>query len=78
MRTVKHRVQCKEANLRYSIAAFLGPEETVEAPPELVDDAHPRLYAPFTFEDYRNLRFSTKLLDGEALNFLLIDPSKNG
>lgn len=63
LRTVKHRVQCKEGNLRYSIAAFLGPNEIVEAPAELVDDAHPRLYAPFTFEDYRNLRFSTKLQD---------------
>lgn len=73
MRSVKHRVQCKEGRLRYSIAAFLGPNETVEAPPELVDDAHPRLYVPFTFEEYRNLRFSTKLQDGEALNLLLID-----
>ncbi|KAL8125332.1 2-oxoglutarate-dependent dioxygenase DAO-like isoform X1 [Apium graveolens] len=75
LRTVKHRVQCKEGSSRYSIAAFLGPSnQIVEAPPELVDDAHPRLYAPFTFEDYRNLRFSTKLNDGEALNLLLIDP----
>ncbi|WOG87734.1 hypothetical protein DCAR_0206965 [Daucus carota subsp. sativus] len=75
LRTVKHRVQCKEANLRYSIAAFLlGPKEAVEAPAELVDAAHPRLYAPFTFEDYRKLRLSTKLQAGEALDLLLIKP----
>ncbi|KAL8125331.1 2-oxoglutarate-dependent dioxygenase DAO-like [Apium graveolens] len=74
LRTVKHRVQCKEANLRYSIAAFLlGPKETVEAPAELVDAAHRRLYAPFTFQDYRKLRLSTKLQAGEALDLLLID-----
>lgn len=74
LRTVKHRVQCKEASLRYSIAAFLlGPMETVEAPAELVDAEHPRLYAPFTFEDYRKLRLSTKLQAGEALDLLLID-----
>lgn len=66
---VKHRVQCKEATIRVSIAAFLlGPkEETVEAPLELVDSEHPRLYVPFTYEDYRKLRISTKLQAGEAL-----------
>ncbi|KAK2967151.1 hypothetical protein RJ640_026542 [Escallonia rubra] len=66
---VKHRVQCKEATTRLSIASFLlGPKEaTVEPPPELVDSEHPQLYVPFTYEDYRKLRFSTKLQAGEAL-----------
>ncbi|KAM1479446.1 hypothetical protein ACFX2I_026727 [Malus domestica] len=42
---VKHRVQCKEANTRVSIATFLaGPkEEAVESPPEFVNSDHPRL-----------------------------------
>ncbi|XAR68211.1 Gibberellin 3-beta-dioxygenase [Bertholletia excelsa] len=70
--TVKHRVQCKDAVLRVSIALFmLGPKEApVEAPSELVDDEHPRLYAPITFEDYRKLRLSTGLRAGEALALL--------
>lgn len=65
---MQHRVQCKEATVRISIASFLlaGGEE-VEAPPELVDSEHPRLYVPFTYEDYRKLRLATKLQAGEAL-----------
>lgn len=66
---VKHRVQCKEAATRISIAVFLlGPKEkTVEAPPELVDADHPQMYLPFTYEDYRKLRVSDGLHAGEAL-----------
>lgn len=69
---VKHRVQCNEATIRISIATFfLGPKEGfVEAPPELVDSEHPRLYVPFTYEDYRKLRISTKMQAGEALELL--------
>lgn len=69
---MKHRVQCKEAAIRVSIALFvLGPKvETVEAPTELVDSEHPRLYVPFTFEDYRKLRLSTGMRAGEALSLL--------
>ncbi|XVF20924.1 hypothetical protein REPUB_Repub12eG0045800 [Reevesia pubescens] len=66
---VKHRVQCKKAATRVSIATFLlGPKEAaVEPPPELVDSEHPRLYVPFTYEEYRKLRLTTKLQAGEAL-----------
>ncbi|KAL3723577.1 hypothetical protein ACJRO7_035711 [Eucalyptus globulus] len=66
---VRHRVQCKEATTRVSIATFLlGPkEEVVEAPQKFVDSENPRLFAPITYEDYRKLRFSTKLQAGEAL-----------
>ncbi|XP_011038125.1 PREDICTED: 2-oxoglutarate-dependent dioxygenase DAO-like [Populus euphratica] len=70
-RNVQHRVQCKEATIRISIASFLlsllASNEEVEAPPELVDSEHPRLYVPFTYEDYRKLRLTTKLQAGEAL-----------
>ncbi|KAE8008958.1 hypothetical protein FH972_005416 [Carpinus fangiana] len=66
---VKHRVQCKEATIRVSIASFvLGPKEAaVEAPPQLLDSQHPRLYAPFTYDDYRKLYISPKFKAGEAL-----------
>ncbi|XP_031269304.1 2-oxoglutarate-dependent dioxygenase DAO-like isoform X2 [Pistacia vera] len=67
-----HRVQCKEARIRVSIAIFLlGPVEgAVEAPTELVDSEHPRLYLPIIYEDYRKLRASKKLQAGEALALL--------
>ncbi|KAM7523925.1 hypothetical protein LguiA_013827 [Lonicera macranthoides] len=73
---VKHRVQCREATIRVSIATFLlGPkEEEVEPPLELVDSEHPRLYVPFTYEDYRKLRVSTKLHAGEALALVRTKP----
>ena len=69
---VKHRVQCKEATIRVSIAMFvLAPKEAeVEAPPELVDSDHPRLYVPLNYEDYRKLRLSTGMRAGEALDLL--------
>ncbi|RVW78886.1 2-oxoglutarate-dependent dioxygenase DAO [Vitis vinifera] len=72
---VKHRVQCKEAAVRLSIASFLlGPKDAaVEAPPELVDSEHPRLFVPVTYEDYRKLRLSTKLQAGEALALVRVD-----
>ncbi|KAJ9541006.1 hypothetical protein OSB04_027512 [Centaurea solstitialis] len=73
---VIHRVQCKEGTMRLSIASgLLGPREAIEPPTELVDDDHPRVYVPTTYEDYRNLRFSTGLQAGEALALLLKPPS---
>ncbi|KAA8527945.1 hypothetical protein F0562_035186 [Nyssa sinensis] len=69
---VKHRVQCNEGTTRMSIALFvLGPKEAkVEAPPQLVDSAHPRLFVPFSFEDYRMLRISNRSPTGGALELL--------
>lgn len=67
-----HRVQCKEATKRFSIATFMiAPRNrNVEAPAELVDHDHPRLYQPFIYEDYRKLRISNKMHKGEALELL--------
>ncbi|KAL3508839.1 hypothetical protein ACH5RR_028240 [Cinchona calisaya] len=66
---VKHRVQCYQPEVRISIALFvLGPrDKRVEAPAELEDSEHPRLYIPFDFEEYRKLRVSTKSPTGGAL-----------
>nr|XP_043634909.1 2-oxoglutarate-dependent dioxygenase DAO-like [Erigeron canadensis] len=76
-RTVKHRVQCKEARVRVSIASFLlGPRETLEPLPELVDNDHPCVYVPTTFEEYRKLRMSTNLHAGEALELLYTSNSE--
>lgn len=69
---VKHRVQCKEATTRLSIATFMlaSRKGNVEAPAELVDHDHKRLYQPFIYEDYRKLRVSKKMHTGEALELL--------
>ena len=70
---MKHRVECKEASVRISIASFLlGPKEgDIEAPKELVDPHHhPRLFLPFSYEHYRKLRTSQKMHAGEALALL--------
>ncbi|CAL5188302.1 unnamed protein product [Lathyrus oleraceus] len=69
---VKHRVQCKEATTRFSIATFmLGPRKgNVEAPIEVVDHDRPRLYQPFVYEDYRKLKASNDMHVGEALELL--------
>ncbi|KAG7654237.1 Non-hem dioxygenase N-terminal domain [Arabidopsis suecica] len=69
---VKHRVQCKEATMRYSIASFLlGPMDTdLEPPSEFVDAEHPRLYKSISHEGIRNIRMTKKLHDGEALKLI--------
>ncbi|CAH2066688.1 unnamed protein product [Thlaspi arvense] len=69
---VKHRVICKEAKTRISIASFLlGPMETdVEVPSKFVDAQHPRLYKPISYGGLRKLRDATKLRDGEALKLI--------
>ncbi|KAJ7953269.1 2-oxoglutarate-dependent dioxygenase [Quillaja saponaria] len=65
---MKHRVVCKEASIRVSIAMFvLGPNEgSIEAPTELVDNEHPQLYIPFTYQDYFNNRLSKDLRNDPA------------
>ncbi|CAN8308029.1 unnamed protein product [Cochlearia groenlandica] len=69
---LKHRVQCKEATKRFSIASFLlGPMDTeLEPPSEFVDDEHPRLYKPISYNGIRNLRINMSLFDGEALKLI--------
>lgn len=64
---VKHRVQCKEAMTRISIASFLlGPMDTdIEVPSEFVDAEHPRLYKPISYKGLRKLRIAMKLHDGD-------------
>ncbi|KAI3497194.1 hypothetical protein L1887_39627 [Cichorium endivia] len=67
--SVKHRVWSFEPKTRYSIVLFvLGPnDKKVEAPPELVDSEHPRLYVPIDFKEYRHVRTSHRLHTGGAL-----------
>ncbi|KAK1431066.1 hypothetical protein QVD17_14282 [Tagetes erecta] len=67
---VNHRVRCLEPNIRTSIALFiLGPtDKKVEAPSELVDSDHPRLYAPIDVKGYRHTRYSARMRTGDALD----------
>ncbi|KAJ4771895.1 2-oxoglutarate (2OG) and Fe(II)-dependent oxygenase superfamily protein [Rhynchospora pubera] len=71
---VKHRVICKAAIPRFSVALFLlaPKDDKVESPPALIDSDHPRMYQTFTYDDYRKLCFSTELHGGEALSLLLM------
>ncbi|KAK4377928.1 hypothetical protein RND71_004224 [Anisodus tanguticus] len=67
---VRHKVQCNEPRVRYSITFFvLGPRNgKVETPSKLVDSQHPPLYVPFHFEEYCALRTSTKSIQGGVLD----------
>ncbi|KAJ1689047.1 hypothetical protein LUZ63_013202 [Rhynchospora breviuscula] len=74
LHNVKHRVRCKDAIERFSIALFLlaPKDDKVEAPTALVNSDRPRMYQTFFYNDYRKLRFSTGLYAGEALSQLLM------
>ncbi|KAF3339931.1 gibberellin 20 oxidase 2 [Carex littledalei] len=74
LHNVKHRVQCKAATPRFSIALFLlaPKDDKVEAPTAFIDSDHLRLYQTFKHGDYRKLCLSTGLRAGEALSQLLI------
>lgn len=74
LHNVKHRVQCKEASERISIALFLlaPKDDKVEPPSVFVDTVHPRIYKDFNYDDYRKLRLSTGYRAGEALSLLSI------
>ncbi|KFK38898.1 hypothetical protein AALP_AA3G175300 [Arabis alpina] len=49
-----HRVVITGEKDRYVAGLFLRPKEglIINAPEEIVDDEHPRLYKPFDYEDY--------------------------
>ncbi|KAI3708225.1 hypothetical protein L2E82_37390 [Cichorium intybus] len=66
---VKHRVCSLEPKTRYSIVlSVLGPKGKVEVPPGLLDSKHPRLYIPFDLKEYMDVRYSTKLHTGGAVD----------
>lgn len=73
MSSVKHQVQCIERKVRVSIGTFMGTptDVAIQAPEELVDLQNPRLYVPFTSEEYRKLRRDKKIYTDEALSLLL-------
>ncbi|KAH9329546.1 hypothetical protein KI387_001654 [Taxus chinensis] len=50
-----HRVVMSNKSPRVSLPYFFffRDDAVVEAPPEFVDDEHPRLYAPFRYGDYK-------------------------
>lgn len=71
--SVKHGVHGKEVSVRVSIGSFMGGplgDSTVEAPNELVDELHPRLYVPVRYGEYMTLRTTNKMHSGEALSLL--------
>ncbi|XP_031093175.1 2-oxoglutarate-dependent dioxygenase DAO-like [Ipomoea triloba] len=72
---VRHRVMCKEAAIRVSIASFLlGPREAaIETPLQLLGSDRLPLYAPTTYEDLRKLRQVNNMHAGEVLDLLRAD-----
>ncbi|KAH9298858.1 hypothetical protein KI387_030540 [Taxus chinensis] len=53
--SVRHRVVCENSS-RVSVPYFyfFSDQTLIDAPPELVDDEHPRLYKPFAYGDYKD------------------------
>ncbi|XP_061359761.1 2-oxoglutarate-dependent dioxygenase DAO-like [Gastrolobium bilobum] len=68
-RNMEHRVICKETTTRHSFGTFMLASRYgyVEAPKELVDTNHERLYRPFKYEEFRELRITTGKRAGEVL-----------
>ncbi|ESQ48406.1 hypothetical protein EUTSA_v10021144mg [Eutrema salsugineum] len=65
-----HHVVITGKKDRYVAGLFLRPKEglIINAPEEMVDDEHPRLYKPFNFEDYFKFTYiDTKKRDLSAL-----------
>ncbi|XP_009146229.1 probable 2-oxoglutarate-dependent dioxygenase AOP1 isoform X2 [Brassica rapa] len=65
-----HHVVITGKKDRYVAGLFLRPKEglIINAPEEIVDDEHPRLYKPFNFEDYFKFTYiDTKKRDLPAL-----------
>ncbi|KAJ4771893.1 2-oxoglutarate (2OG) and Fe(II)-dependent oxygenase superfamily protein [Rhynchospora pubera] len=73
-RNVKHRVECKTAIPRFTIALFMWApkDDKVEVPAALVDSDHPLMYRSFIFNEYRKLRLTAGMRAGEALSHLLM------
>uniref|UniRef100_A0A803KWB7 Fe2OG dioxygenase domain-containing protein n=2 Tax=Chenopodium quinoa TaxID=63459 RepID=A0A803KWB7_CHEQI len=79
LRNVQHRVQCKGAGIRMSIATFLSPphDQVIESLPNFVDADQPPIYGPITFEALRGLRVSKNLRAGEALQLIRLHNTKS-
>ncbi|KAM7503857.1 hypothetical protein LguiB_002761 [Lonicera macranthoides] len=71
---VKHQVKCYKAGTRISFGLFLlGPKNAkLEAPPELVNSTHPRLYVPFDYNEHKMARIKNKSIAGEALELFRV------
>ncbi|KAF5814697.1 putative gibberellin 3-beta-dioxygenase [Helianthus annuus] len=72
---VLHKVRCLEPKVCYSIAFFMfGPTDTkVEAPSKLVDTDHPRLYVPFDYKEYKQVRTTKRAITGGAVDLFSIN-----
>ncbi|KAK8956710.1 Gibberellin 2-beta-dioxygenase 8 [Platanthera zijinensis] len=73
LHNMEHRVICRDAIPRISIATFLlAPKDgKVEPNAAFVDADHPKLYQTFMYNEYRKLRTTTGFLAGQILPRLL-------
>ncbi|KAG0475297.1 hypothetical protein HPP92_014983 [Vanilla planifolia] len=75
LHNVKHRVQCKVAHPRISIALFmLAPKDgKVEPLAKFIDSEHPCLYQTIIYNEYRKLRLSSSERATGALHLLAVN-----
>ncbi|KAL5728834.1 hypothetical protein ACHQM5_001870 [Ranunculus cassubicifolius] len=61
LHAARHRVMMSGDSVRYSFGFFLTPndEAVIEAPKELIDEAHPRLFRPFNYVDFLSIYDTT-------------------
>ncbi|KAI0520650.1 hypothetical protein KFK09_008128 [Dendrobium nobile] len=71
----KHRVVCKEAMPRFSMALLILSPKSGEIEPEtsFIDGKHPKIYKAVNSKEYRKLRNTSGLLAAEFLSRLKID-----
>ncbi|KAL9236052.1 hypothetical protein vseg_010761 [Gypsophila vaccaria] len=69
LRNVQHRVQCKEAGIRVSVAIFLQPpqDKIIEPHPQFIKPDQPLRIVPFTYRQLRKTRAAKNMARGESL-----------
>ncbi|KAH0466383.1 hypothetical protein IEQ34_006486 [Dendrobium chrysotoxum] len=79
LQSVKHRVVCKKAMPRISIALFLlAPKHgSIETEPAFIDTDHPKLYKTFIYNVYRKQRNTFDFRTGEILHAFKTDDDRS-
>ncbi|KAH0464879.1 hypothetical protein IEQ34_004982 [Dendrobium chrysotoxum] len=75
MHNVTHRVVCKEAMPRFSMALLILAPKSGEIEPDtsFIDGKHPKMYKAVNYKEHRKLRITSGLMAAEFLSRLKID-----
>mgnify|MGYP001796432883 CR=1 FL=1 len=74
LRTLQHRVICKDAGIRLTIATFITPavdDEDIVAHPKFLEGDVQLKYEPFKYADFKKLRASEKKYGGDVLELII-------